>query len=64
MVEPNPQSVVVLGAIYIGYSLLDNRRPQPQPASKVSEDDPVAMVVKRSLSNTPNKARLGIVKEK
>lgn len=33
-------------------------------ASKVNEDDPVAMVVKRSLSNTPNKAHLGIVKEK
>lgn len=33
-------------------------------ASKVNEDDPVAMVVKRSLSNTTNKAHLGIVKEK
>jgi len=38
MVEPNPQSVVVLGAIYIVYSLLDNRRPQPQPAPKVTEE--------------------------
>lgn len=39
MVEPNPQSVVVLGAIYILYSLLDNRRPVvPQPAPKVSEE--------------------------
>ncbi len=39
MVEPNPQSVVVLGAIYILYSLLDNRRPvATQPAAKVTEE--------------------------
>jgi CDP-diacylglycerol--serine O-phosphatidyltransferase len=37
ILEPIPQAVVVLGAIYILYSLLDNRRPTPMPA-KISEE--------------------------
>lgn len=37
IVEPMPQAVVVLGAIYILFSLLDNRRPHPTPA-KISEE--------------------------
>src|SRR5262249_46312072 len=32
ILEPYPQAVVVMGAIYILYSLLDNRRPVPAPA--------------------------------
>jgi phosphatidylserine synthase len=37
ILEPIPQAVVVLGAIYILFSLLDNRRPTPAPA-KISEE--------------------------
>jgi phosphatidylserine synthase len=37
IVEPIPQAAVVLGAIYILYSLLDNRRPTPAPA-KISAE--------------------------
>ena len=37
ILEPIPEAVVVLGAIYILFSLLDNRRPAPAPA-KVSEE--------------------------
>lgn len=37
IVEPMPQAVVVLGAIYILFSLLDNRRPSATPA-KISEE--------------------------
>jgi CDP-diacylglycerol--serine O-phosphatidyltransferase len=37
ILEPIPQAVVVLGAIYILFSLLDNRRPTPTPA-KISEE--------------------------
>lgn len=39
ILEPIPQAVVVMGAIYILYSLLDNRRPSPAPAAaKISEE--------------------------
>lgn len=37
IVEPEPRAVVVLGAIYVLFSLLDNRRPRPTPA-KISEE--------------------------
>lgn len=37
IVEPLPQAVVVAGAIYVLFSLLDNRRPHPTPA-KISEE--------------------------
>jgi len=37
ILEPIPQAVVVLGAIYILYSLLDNRRPA-STAAKISEE--------------------------
>src|SRR5215213_4626186 len=37
ILEPIPQAVVVLGAIYILFSLLDRRRPTPTPA-KISEE--------------------------
>ncbi len=37
ILEPIPQAVVVLGAIYVLFSLLDNRRPAPTPA-KISEE--------------------------
>jgi CDP-diacylglycerol--serine O-phosphatidyltransferase len=37
ILEPIPQAVVVLGAIYILFSLLDNRRPAQTPA-KISEE--------------------------
>jgi hypothetical protein len=37
IVEPEPRAVVVLGAIYILFSLLDNRRPRPTPV-KISEE--------------------------
>jgi CDP-diacylglycerol--serine O-phosphatidyltransferase len=33
ILEPIPQAVVVLGAVYILFSLLDNRRPAPTPAT-------------------------------
>jgi CDP-diacylglycerol--serine O-phosphatidyltransferase len=39
ILEPIPQAAVVLGAIYIVFSLLDNRRPAPAPVpAKVSEE--------------------------
>jgi CDP-diacylglycerol--serine O-phosphatidyltransferase len=37
ILEPIAEAVVVLGAVYILYSLLDNRRPAPTPA-KISEE--------------------------
>jgi len=37
IVEPIPQAAVVLGAIYIVFSLLDNRRRTPTPA-KITEE--------------------------
>jgi CDP-diacylglycerol--serine O-phosphatidyltransferase len=37
IVEPIPQAAAVLGAIYIVFSLLANRRPAPTPA-KISEE--------------------------
>jgi len=37
IVEPEPRAVVVLGAIYILFSLLDNRRPKAS-APKISEE--------------------------
>jgi CDP-diacylglycerol--serine O-phosphatidyltransferase len=37
IVEPEPRAVVVLGAIYVLFSMLDNRRPRPTPA-KISEE--------------------------
>jgi CDP-diacylglycerol--serine O-phosphatidyltransferase len=40
ILEPLPEAVVVMGAIYILFSLLDNRRPAPTPA-KISEVSPV-----------------------
>ena len=38
ILEPIPEAVVVLGAVYILYSLLDNRRPAPATAAKISEE--------------------------
>lgn len=37
IMEPSSLAVVTLGAIYVLYSLLDNRRPSPTPA-KISEE--------------------------
>lgn len=36
ILEPIPEAVVVCGAIYIVFSLLDNRRPAPTPSSQES----------------------------
>jgi len=39
ILEPIPQAVVVLGAAYILYSLLDSRRPAPAAApAKIGEE--------------------------